>query len=883
MICKFFVEYDATIYSKQFLMEFLCNFENFLNKIVNKTDQCISKVPYHSQTFYDRLSKFNATKKEKVYVDIQSHFEKSVSDYGENLAVIYDKGSLTYKELNEKANQLAWWLHDTQHVLNNQLIAFSLERSPWQLITMLGILKAGAAFLPIDIEQPQKRKEFIIRDADPLMLITDQPIWQTNNTVRTETIEAIEEKIAACPKTNPEHFNEPEDLAYAIYTSGSTGTPKGVMIPHKGNINMVTDQVRRFKITDKDRCLQFASVSFDASVYEIFIGLYSGASIVMLTKEIIADPRVFTEYINEKEVTFATLPPVYLSRLNKKALTKLKVLVTAGEAPNLKDAKYLSKHVNYFNAYGPTEYSVCASVYKVTGDEKITIPIGAPLDNTSVYVLDEAMNLLPVGCWGELYLSGTGTALGYINRPDENEQRFLKNPFDKENKLYKTGDIARWNSNGYVEFKGRKDDMLKIRGYRIEVAEIEHAIMECDQINQAVIQYDKQRQLLIAHLIADNNLSEVELRSFLKERIPSYMIPSIYCFLESIPLTTNGKVDHKALSELAQNAVESRKIMLPENKTEQTLRALWAELLNKEEDVISTHDNFFDYGGHSILAMKLTGKIWDTFKKDISIRDFLKNPTIKGLAYELATKEKDKGLLVSLNQVKKIEKELFMIPPVLGSSTVFRNLAVHFENCGVACYGVQYRGFDYEDTFDESIEIMASSVMNEIEKLIRHDRHVFIAGYSMGAVVAAELTSMLEDKGFKVSLILIDKMLEDGMGEFKNAGFNRSRGALSDLLLREHMQGLQIPNHNLNRIRNLLEHNINLLESYRFNQQLNADILAIEAKESDKKGKMRSWENVTNGALDLKESGGNHFTIIDEVNAPGLFENMNEFINRKTN
>ena len=877
-----FVEYNANIYSEQFLKEFLFNFENLLNELLVQKQQQIKKVTYLSESFHNLLSGYNNTNIPKVYTSIQAHFEKSVAEGSENHAIISSEGYLTYQQLNEKVNQMAWWLRDTLSNTNNQLIAFSIERSEWQLICMLAILKSGAGFLPIDTSQPTKRKEFILKDAAPLLLITDKEKAKTESLVPTETIAGIKNKITKYPKSNPETINQPEDLAYAIYTSGSTGTPKGVMISHQGNINMVTDQVKRFEITPTDRCLQFASVSFDASVYEIFIALYAGASIVLLTNEIIADPKVFEAYLNEKQVTFATLPPVYLSRLNKKALTTLKVLVTAGEAPNLKDAQVLSKHLNYFNAYGPTEYSVCASVYKIKGNEKV-IPIGSPLENTAMYVLDTHMNILPAGCWGELYLAGKGMALGYINRPDENEKRFIQNPYTTDTKLYKTGDIARWNAEGYIEFKGRKDDMLKIRGYRIEISEIEHAVLESKHIDEVVVTFDSARQVLIAYAIANTHISEIELKTFLKERLPAYMIPSICCFLETIPLTTNGKVDYKILSQLAKNAVESREIIQPENEKEKNIRSIWARLLNKDENFISTSDNFFDYGGHSVLAMKLTGKIWETYQKDISIRDFLKNPTIKGLAALVASNTKDKGLLVSLNKVEEKQKELFMIPPVLGSSSVFRELAWHFEKQNIACYGVQYRGFDYDDAFDKSIEQMALSAIKEIKILLKPQQQVFIAGYSMGALIAAEITSKLEAEGFKVNLILIDKVLEDNMSELQQANNKENQDKLLDYLLKGHMQGVKIPNHHLTRIKGLLKHNIALLENYRFNKQLNADILAIAAKESSKKQKMNNWKKVTNGTLFSSESAGNHFTIINEVNSYELFKNINRFINRNTN
>ncbi|XLS27831.1 amino acid adenylation domain-containing protein [Flavobacteriaceae bacterium M23B6Z8] len=879
---QIFVEYNAALYSEEFLKEFLLNFENLLNLLIASKNDQIGEVSFMSKSSMSILEEFNATAKEKEYTSIQAHFEKSAVEQNENPAIITETCSLTYASVNEKANQMAWWIRETYGSRRNRLVAFCLERSEWQIITMLAILKSGAGFLPIDKKQPSKRKEFILKDADPVLFITDQ--YNEGDTILKDTklLSDIIEKITTYPTDNPENFNEAEDLAYAIYTSGSTGVPKGVMIPHRGNINMVTDQVQRFDIHAQDRCLQFASASFDASVYEIFIGLYAGASLVLLTNAIIEDPKLFAEYLKEKKVTFATLPPVYLSGLDREALTHLKVLVTAGESPNLKDAMFLSKHLTYFNAYGPTEYSVCASVYKVRGDETM-IPIGTPLENTSMHILDDNMNLLPLGCWGELYLSGIGTAIGYINREDENKKRFLANPFNETSRLYRTGDIARWNSQGFVEFKGRKDQMLKIRGYRIEIGEIEHAILKCPQIDEVVINYDKEQELLIAYLIANEHISNVELKEFLKEHLPAYMIPSFYCFLERIPLTTNGKVDYKALTSIGKNSIESRDLILPVNEKEKTIRALWAILLKKDENLISTLDNFFDYGGNSVLAMKLTSKIWEIYNEDVSIRDFLKTPTVRGLAKQIESNERDRGLLVKLNDTEHAQKNLFMIPPVLGSSSVFRNVSSYFQENEIACYGIQYRGFDYDVDFDQSIEEMASSVLNEMDVFLDNEKELFIIGYSMGALIAAEATSELEKRGYKVNLILIDKMLEDSMAEFKNADYTNHTDDAEERLLNEHMQGLDIPVHQLSRIQRLLKHNIKLIQKYRFTKHLQADLLAIEARESNIKEKMNSWKAVTDGTMIFSESSGNHFTIMNEANSYELYKNINRFINRNTN
>ncbi|MBJ6369844.1 non-ribosomal peptide synthetase, partial [Snuella sedimenti] len=502
-------EYATTLFKKETIVQMALHFEQLIRSILKDANQSISSLEiFTADTKQQLLETFNTTKvvyeKEQTVVDL---FEAQVQKHPNAVALIHENKTLTYKELNEKSNQLAQYLRSEYDIKSNDLVGVMMSRSEWVIISILGILKAGAAYVPIDIGFPESRKQFIVEESSLKVLIINSDslfdVLEFNTKIISIDIEFDSFSEDETRKTNLEIKRSFSDLAYVIYTSGSTGDPKGVMVGHKSFTNMVLDHSRRFEITEKDCVSQFTSFSFDVSASEIFMSLISGSCLLMLNKSFIEDGELFVSYLKEKNVTIAHIPPSYLISLDVQKLAFVKVLVVGGESPNLDVILECAKNSDVYNAYGPTECTVCSTIYKVEPNAiyNSQLPIGKPITNTQVYILNEEEQIVPIGVVGELCIGGYGLAQGYLNRPELTAEKFIPNPFKDGERLYKTGDLAKWNSDGNLEFIGRKDYQVKIRGYRIELGEIESALEQLDNVQQSVV-IVRENEIGIKELIA---------------------------------------------------------------------------------------------------------------------------------------------------------------------------------------------------------------------------------------------------------------------------------------------------------------------------------------------------------------------------------------------
>jgi amino acid adenylation domain-containing protein len=505
-------------------------------------------------------------------------------------------------------------------------------------------LKSGAAYVPIEVEYPQHRKSYMFQDSKIRVLITESDKLFTISDYEGELF-AIDVQMEHLDVTmeNPALSNTSNDLAYVIYTSGSTGKPKGVMVEHGGSVNMILSQLSILGIEKSDKILQFASASFDASVYEIFMALYSGATLVMADSERMKDPSKFSELLRSEEVTVATLPPSFVNVLPKNTFNSLRVLITAGEAANVSDAIGLSQHLKYVNAYGPTECSVCVTTHNVTrSDGKYgSIPIGDSIYNTGVYLFNSALQLVPVGVDGELYVSGAGLARGYINQLELTKEKFIEHPYKKGERLYKTGDLCRWTEEGELLYKGRIDRQLKVRGHRIEAQEIETVLEEIEEVDEALVESIKssaEDTVLVAYLVgADIKVDGMKKR--LSKILPSFMVPDYFVTLKAFPLTTQGKVDRKQLPRPQELASNNEDFVAPQSKIEKELAKIWGKVLGKH--AIGVEDNFFDIGGQSLKAIQIVFEIQKILNIRIELKTLFTNPTIKSLTGVLSKTESD--------------------------------------------------------------------------------------------------------------------------------------------------------------------------------------------------------------------------------------------------
>ncbi|WP_081481590.1 non-ribosomal peptide synthetase [Paenibacillus elgii] len=598
------------------------------------------------------LNEFNATaaayEREKT---IHQLFEEQVERTPGRIALVYEGSRLTYRELNERANRLARTLRN-EGVEADQLVGLMAERSSEMIIGMLGILKAGGAYVPIDPEYPRERVRYMLEDSGVKLLVLQRRL---QDRVSFAGHFAFLDEEQACDEdgSNLEPIAGANHLAYVIYTSGTTGNPKGVMVEHRGLCNFKLLCEKTLGIGEDDKVVQFASLSFDASCSEVIMALLLGACLYVPSAETILDHQLFESYVAEHGITVATLPPTYAVYLEPPRIPSLKKLITAGSPSTVELVQKWKDHVSYFNNYGPTEDSICSTVWPYSSDtmNEKTIPIGRPIPNHRVYIVDPAGSLLPVGVAGELCMGGEGLARGYLNRPELTEEKFVANPFAPGERMYRTGDLARWLPDGNIEYIGRKDEQVKIRGYRIEIGEVESQILKVESVQEAIVvarEDEAGQKQLCAYFVAERELTVSELRAVLSGELPGYMVPACFVQLERMPLTPNGKIDRKALPAPEGIVNTGVEYAAPRNAVEQTLVSIWQTVLGSPR--IGILDNFYDLGGDSIKSIQVSSKMLQAGYK-LETKHLLKTPTISELsphvqvAYSNVTQEEVEGLV----------------------------------------------------------------------------------------------------------------------------------------------------------------------------------------------------------------------------------------------
>lgn len=562
------------------------------------------------------LNNYNTTDKAfPEFSSLSECIEQHVVQAPDSAALRFEGTVYSYAALHHAVMVLAHQLRQ-EGVLQGDLVGISMKRLPEMVVAILAILKVGAAYVPIDPSYPSERINYMVDNAGIRNLLftgTENLHFSSEHTIQTHKVSCKDLLSAPLPQQQPSWVKVvPTDLAYVIYTSGSTGQPKGVMITHGAALNTCLSQIRFWGIGQTDNVLQFASLSFDASVSEIFTALCSGAALTIVRKAVIDDPSLFEVYIKQENVTILTLPPTYLAAIQEDCLDRVKVLVTAGEPPEAEKAIQLSKRLRYFNAYGPTECAVCVTVHEVTTDTTVEagIPIGMPIDNTRVYILDDRGKLLPEGVMGELHVAGAGLSKGYWNNATLTNQKFVPCPFEANGVMYNTGDLACWLPGGKLAYLGRKDQQVKIRGHRIELAEIEYSLKQLYGIDDAVVQVFKNKNglpFIAAYLVAKPDIDIAIVANHLTAQLPAFMVPSSFTRVDYIPLSPNGKVDRSALPAPDFASLSTEQIVPPTTKEEITIMEIWQDLLGKGEWGI--HHDFFRLGGHSLLIIRMAAAV----------------------------------------------------------------------------------------------------------------------------------------------------------------------------------------------------------------------------------------------------------------------------------
>ncbi|HKR21269.1 MAG TPA: amino acid adenylation domain-containing protein, partial [Pyrinomonadaceae bacterium] len=562
------------------------------------------------------------------------------------IALIFEDQEFTYAELDQRANRLA------NYLINRSLepgarVGIMIQRSAEMIVGLLGILKAGGVYVPLDPGYPPDRLKYMIDDAAPQIVLTDI------------AAEVTDESDAA-----PDLQIDPNAPAYMIYTSGSTGQPKGVVVQHAGVSNLAYAQAIGFRVSEESRCLQFASFSFDTSISDIFTTFAAGAALCVANREQRVSVTALAEFLREKAVTLVTLPPAILALLENVDFPALKTVITAGEAcPANVMARWMEGR-EFFNAYGPTEASVCATYLECTETYQDGPPIGRPWPNMEAYILDEDLQPAPVGLPGELHIGGIGLAHGYLNRAELTAQRFIPHPFSiiPGARLYATGDLARFSPDGLIEFLGRCDQQVKLRGFRIELGEVEAVLASHPHVREVAVllREDKPGQKqLVAYLAgpgAELKTQGDELRQHLKHWLPEFMVPGQFIWLAEMPLTANGKIDRKQLPapEDVREGTAQEGYEAPQTTVEELLTQTWIEVLGVER--IGRNDNFFELGGHSLLGTQLVSRIRETFDIEIELTSLFESPTVAGLG-QLIEAELSEGQGAGLPPLEKANRD----------------------------------------------------------------------------------------------------------------------------------------------------------------------------------------------------------------------------------
>lgn len=905
-------KYNSQVYSPEFVERISKHFITIAEQMVEDIKIPVRDIEILTTDEREEIiSDFNDTQSQyPVDLTIQQLFQRQVVNHPEQVAAYFKDHEMSYSTLNRKANQLARLLRQ-KGICRDQVVALVTDRSLEMIIGIMAILKAGGAYLPIHPNYPVERIDFILKDSRTKLLLTQSHLIDISE-FSGEKIDLNNPKVYQGNTENLENQSQPTDLAYLIYTSGSTGVPKGVMIEHRSLINFLYSISNRFDrgIGPDDRCLSLTNISFDVSVCEIFLPLAFGSTLDLMEDQQIFDLNELVWYLENRGITFAYLPPILLKELYqqinglKLALNKILVGVEPIKVDLLADYIKLNPEMQIINGYGPTEATICATMYRyqMTNSNSGNVPIGKPVDNTRIYILNQHNVPVPIGIPGELWIAGDGLARGYLNRPEEMEKRFVINPFNHE-QLYRTGDLARWLPDGNIEFLGRVDHQVKIRGYRIEPGEVKNQLLQFPGINDAVV-IDRTdgsgEKYLCAYIISTHSDLEIlkmvqEIREFLLQTLPEYMIPSQFVKLEKIPVTMNGKVNRKKLPEPKRFIGSGQEYVAATGETEERLVQIWLEILDLER--VGIEDHFFMIGGHSLKATRLAARIVEEFQVQIPLRELFKLTTIQSQARFINSTEHIKGTDVKnpilLKAGMEKDQNLFFIHDGSGEVEGYLKFSDQSKlDCNY--WGIR---FDFPLNVKKNnpdLKEIASFYTKKIKE-VQPIGPYYIAGWSTGGTIAFEIVNQLEKAGEEIgSLAMFDTMepQEDILKVHQLV--SKSVASVEEYLMGDEVKlnklkrkiipkGLAriIPHYDQLRVDEILEYlkKMQVISaawaSYVPDNQLKAEVHFFAAKKS-KGVKKKGWEQFCQNPIVYHTVKGDHFDLFEMPGVRDLAESFDE-------
>ncbi len=759
--------YNTQLFKSSTIEKMMDDFEFLLNELVKDPNILLGNIPtQHTGELLKQLNSWNDTAAGYPKQPLHNLISGQAAKTPEKTAITFGKSKISYKELNEQANRLAAVLAENG-VKRGDKVAFSIDRSIEMVITMLAIIKTGAAYIPLDPQFPLNRINYMIEDSAAVLLLTSKKYsGRYESKARELNLDEIWTSLKNYPSSEPETVSTPNDLAYILYTSGSTGMPKGVQIAHYNLVNFLVSMQKEPGLTAGDKLLAVTTISFDIAGLELFLPLITGAEIVIADTASAKDGRALLDIIKQENITVMQATP-YTWRIMLEAgwdkTTPVKV-ICGGEALPIDLAnRLLDTASSLWNVYGPTETTIWSTVKKLEKDDKV-ISIGRPINNTSVYILDDFLKPLTPGAAGEIYIGGDGVAAGYLNRAELTAEKFVADPFSNIEgaRMYRTGDLGRFMPNGEIECLGRIDAQVKIRGYRIETGEIEFQLAKESNINEAVViaKPDKNGvNKLVAFVVtgfADESAFTAkqisEWKENLKASLPDYMVPDNFVMVPSMPLTPNGKIDKKELAKhnLTETAEETNEYIAPQTDNEKLVAGIWEEYLGLKQ--VSTRDNFFELGGHSLIAVQVMTRIEKETGIRLPLAALFENSTVEKLS-RLLNEDAESVTWDSLVLIKKggNKMPLYMVHGAGLNVLLFNTLAQNMDT-DQPVYGLQAKGLNGIDEPLNRIEDIAEYYIQSIMKQ-NPDGPYALAGYSFGGIIAYEMARQFKAMGKEVKML----------------------------------------------------------------------------------------------------------------------------------
>jgi amino acid adenylation domain-containing protein len=870
------LEYSTDLFDAATATRLLRHFQVLLEGVVADPARPISKLPLLTESERRQiLVEWNETAADYPRDRcIHELFEEQVQNTPDAAAVVCEDQSLTYGELNRRANRLAHHL-TSLGVGPGSTVGVLVERSPEMIVALLATLKAGGAYVPLEPSYPKARLAHILEDTRTKVVLTQDRLARRLPRRKLTVVRLDPANLGSEREENPACQITAGNLAYVMYTSGSTGRPKGVAVPHRAVCRLVinTDYAQ---VGASDIVAQVANHAFDAATFEIWGALLNGARLVIIPQTTLLSLSDFRDELNRREISILFLTTALFNEFARylpTAFGSLRCLLFGGEAVDpgwVREVLRRGRPGRLLHVYGPTETTTFATWHQVeeVPEEATTVPIGRPIANTCAYVLDTHLQPTPIGVPGELYIGGDGVADGYLNQPESTTELFVPDRFGpRKGKLYRTGDLVRWGADGSLQFIGRRDNQVKIRGFRVELGEIESVMVQHPGVQEGVVfarQDLRGETLLTAYVVPrpDHALALDDLSRFLKKRLPGYMVPYTFITLEALPLSTNGKIDRSALpvpewgrSDLAGDDA------VPKNLLELRLARLWEDVLDVRP--VGVQDDFFDLGGHSLLAVQLFAQIEQMSGKRLPLATIFQAPTVEQLAAALSQEgwSPPEGSLVAI-QAGGSKPPFFCVHPGGGNIVGYALLARHMGS-DQPFYGLQPRRLDDETMDDETVEDIAASYVEEVKR-IQPEGPYFLGGRCFGGIVAFEMAQQLQAEGRDVALLAI---LDSGPPRTRrparvkvSGGSIKPWGRPLDPVREGHRRA------NLAYTAQPYPGRVTLIRSAEFRDR------------PDRDRQTTGWAELARGGLDTHVVEGTHLSMFREPHVRGLAERLLECI-----